>query len=147
MGKSIIGEEMFPEIIEQYNSGGKTTAYDYLRSKYGIKHPYFVINRIRECGKYKYDPDTDQFSKADKSMDDSVFMDLDELCGTSVFTAERPSKTVLDTRPVAMEKLVHELISDRLLTLSRYITLDSSTRTILIDQTSLSEDGYQIVTH
>ncbi len=147
MGKSIIGEEMFPEIIEQYNSGGKTAAYDYLRSKYGIKHPYFVINRIRECGKYKYDPDTDQFSKADKSMDDSVFMDLDELCGTSVFTAERPAKTVLDTRPVAMEKLVHELISDRLLTLSRYITLDSSTRTILIDQTSLSEDGYQIVTH
>lgn len=147
MGKSIIGEEMFPEIIEQYNSGGKTAAYDYLRSKYGIKHPYFVINRIRECGKYKYDPDTDQFSKADKSMDDSVFMDLDELCGTSVFAAERPAKTVLDTRPVAMEKLVHELISDRLLTLSRYITLDSSTRTILIDQTSLSEDGYQIVTH
>ena len=147
MGKSIIGEEMFTEIIEQYNSGGKTAAYDYLRSKYGIKHPYFVINRIRECGKYKYDPDTDQFSKADKSMDDSVFMDLDELCGTSVFTAERPAKTVLDTRPVAMEKLVHELISDRLLTLSRYITLDSSTRTILIDQTSLSEDGYQIVTH
>lgn len=147
MGKPIIGEEMFPEIIEQYNSGGKTAAYDYLRSKYGIKHPYFVIKRIRECVKYKYDPDTDQFSKADKNMGDSVFMDLDELCGTSVFTTERPAKPVVDTRPVAMEKLVHELISDRLLTLSRYITLDSSTRTILIDQTSLSEDGYQVVTH
>ena len=52
-----------------------------------------------------------------------------------------------DSRPAAMEKLVHELISDRLLTLSRYITLDSSTRTILIDQTSLSADGYQVVTH
>ena len=38
-------------------------------------------------------------------------------------------------------------ISDRLLTLTRYITLDSSTRTILIDQTSLSADGYQVVTH
>jgi hypothetical protein len=46
-----------------------------------------------------------------------------------------------------MERLVHELISDRLLTLSRYITLESSTRTILIDQTSLSADGYQVVTH
>lgn len=147
MGKSIIGEKLFPEIIEQYNSGGKPAAYDYLRSKYGIKHPYFVINRIRECGKYKYDPDTDQFSKEDKNMCDSVFMNLDELCGTSVFTTERTAKTAVDTRPVAMEKLVHELISDRLLTLSRYITLDSSTRTILIDQTSLSEDGYQVVTH
>ena len=40
MGKTIIGEEAFPKIIEQYNSGGKTAAYDYLRSEYGIKHPY-----------------------------------------------------------------------------------------------------------
>lgn len=52
-----------------------------------------------------------------------------------------------DTRSTAMEKLVHELVSNRLLTLSRYITQDSSTRTILIDQTSLSADGYQVITH
>ena len=62
MGKTIIGEEAFSKIIEQYNSGGKTAAYDYLRSEYGIKHPYFVINRIKECGKYLYDADTDHFS-------------------------------------------------------------------------------------
>ena len=54
MGKTIIGEETFPKIIEEYNSGGKTAAYDYLRSQYGIKHPYFVITRIKECGKYSY---------------------------------------------------------------------------------------------
>ena len=59
----------------------------------------------------------------------------------------RQPEPAADTRPVAMEKLVRELIRDRLLTLSRYITLDSSTRTILIDQTSLSADGYQVVTH
>lgn len=147
MGKSIIGKEIFPEIVGQYNSGGKTSAYDYLRGKYGIKHPYFVINRIRECGQYKYDPDMDQFTEAGSNTTDSVFMGLDELCVTAVAAAEKQSETVVDTRPVAMEKLVHELISDRLLTLSRYITLDSSTRTILIDQTSLTEDGYRVVAH
>jgi hypothetical protein len=46
-----------------------------------------------------------------------------------------------------MEALVNELINDRLLTLSRYITLDTSTRTIIIDRTSLSADGYRVVTH
>ena len=51
MGKTIIGEETFPKIIEEYNSGGKTAAYDYLRSQYGIKHPYCVITRIKKCGK------------------------------------------------------------------------------------------------
>ena len=89
MGKTIIGEETFPKIIEQYNSGGKTAAYDYLRSEYGIKHPYFVINRIKECGKYLYDADTDHFSGIDTSVADGVFMDLDELCGTTAVAAVR----------------------------------------------------------
>ena len=147
MRKAIIGEDLFPEIVNRYNTGGKTAAYDFLRSQYGIKHPYFVMNRIRECGKYTYDPEADQFFGAGADSGDSVFMDLDELCGSSLVKAESPTLSVADSRPSAMEKLIHELISDRLLTLSRYITLDSSTRTILIDQTSLTADGYQIVTH
>ena len=147
MGKTIIGEETFPKIIEEYNSGGKTAAYDYLRSHYGIRHPYFVINRIKECGKYSYDADTDRFTETITSDTDSVFMDLDELCNRTALSSERQAETVTDPRPAAMERLVHELISDRLLTLSRYITLDSSTRTILVDQTSLSADGYRVVTH
>ena len=147
MGRTIIGEEAFPKIIEQYNAGGKTAAYDYLRSEYGIKHPYFVLNRIKECGKYSYDADTDHFSEINIRIADGVFMDLDELCGTTALTAVHQSDPAADTRPAAMEKLVHELISDRLLTLSRYITLDSTTRTILIDQTSLTTDGYRVVTH
>lgn len=147
MGKTKISEEMFPEIVRQYNSGGKTAVYDYLRSSHGIKNPYFVINRIKDCGKYTYDPDGDCFTEAGTSTADGVFMDLDELCGTAIAPANHAGEPVKDTRPAAMEKLVHELISDRLLTLSRYITLDSSTRTILIDRTSLAIDGYQVVTH
>ena len=147
MGKTIIGEEAFPKIIEQYNIGGKTAAYDYLRSQYGIKHPYFVMNRIRESGKYSYNADTDHFSGSDTSTADNVFMNLDELCGTTAHADIRRSGSVTAPRPASMEKLIHELISDRLLAVSRYITLDSSTGTILIDQTSLSADGYQAVTH
>jgi hypothetical protein len=147
MGKTIIEEKAFPEIIKQYNSGGKTAAYDYIRSNYGIRHPYFVINRIKECGKYSYNTDTDHFSETFTTTGDNVFMDLDELCSRPVISEVCATKSVTDSRPAAMEKLVRELISDRLLTLSRYITMDSSTRMILIDQTSLSADGYQIVTH
>lgn len=147
MGRKIIDEEMFPEIVKQYNSGGRTAAYDYLRSSYGIKQPYFVIRRIQKSDGYTYDPDTDRFLEQDKSESDSVFMDLEELCSHSVVATERPTACTTDTRSATMEKLVHELISDRLLALSRYVTMDSSTRTILIDRTSLIEDGYHVVTH
>lgn len=146
MGKTIVTEEMFPEIVEQYNCGGKTAAYDFLRSRYKIKHPYFVINRIRESGNYSYNSETDRFSETAKTEEESVFMGLEELCGT-VSNIQKPLEEVKDTRPEAMEKLVRELISDRLLMLSRYITLDTAARRVLIDQTSLMADGYQIVTH
>ena len=39
MGKTIIKEDMFPEIISQYNAGGKKAAYALLRERYGILHP------------------------------------------------------------------------------------------------------------
>lgn len=147
MGKTIIKEDMFPEIIERYNSGGKAAAYDLIQSRYGLKNPYFIMRRIKKCRKYTYDPDIDQFTDVGVSASDSVFMDLNELCSTVVVKTQEPVDAVPDRRPAAMEKLVHELISDRLLILSRYIALDSSTRTILIDQTSLTSDGYQIITH
>ena len=105
------------------------------------------MNRIKGCDKYEYNPETDQFSDAETSAADNVFMNLDELCGTAVSKTLQTSETVTVNRPTNMEKLVQELISDRLLTLSRYITLDSSSRIILIDRTSLATDGYQVITH
>lgn len=46
-----------------------------------------------------------------------------------------------------MEKLIRDLIGDRLLELSRYVALDTLSKTMIIDKTSLENDGYQLVTH
>ena len=156
MGKTVIKESMFSEIIDLYNSQGRTAAYDLIRSKYGVKNPYSTMTRIKRSGIYTYNPDTDQFvGGVGKSSPDSVFMDLDELCGTSIVETGRCAgeetgrcageQAVM--RRSSMEMLVRELINDRLLLLSRYITLDTSAKTVLIDQSSLSADGYHIVTH
>lgn len=51
------------------------------------------------------------------------------------------------TRPEAMEKLVRELIGDRILELNRYIALESLSKTMIIDKTSLENDGYLLVIH
>ena len=149
MGKTIIREEMFPEIVAEYNSGGKTAAYDLIRSKYGIKQPCFVVSRIKNSNKYAYNSETDCLEETSDNAADEVFMSLEDLCQPSASGHQEriTDMPIIDSRSAAMEKLVHELISDRLLTMSRYIALDTSTKTILIDQSSLSADGYRIVTH
>ena len=89
MGKTIISEDIFPALVDVYNREGKTSAYDMIRNRYGVKNPFFVINRIKKCGKYTYDPENDRFSAAESDAANRVFMDLDELCGTIVSETAR----------------------------------------------------------
>ncbi len=73
MGRTVIREDLFPEIVELYNNNGKAAAYGLLWNRFGIRHPYFVLARIRECGKYTYDPERDKFLEAEASTADNVF--------------------------------------------------------------------------
>ena len=79
MGRTVIKDSMFPELVELYNTEGRTAMYDLLRSKYGIKQPYFVFRRLKESDKYEYDQGSDRFTSVNGSISDDVFMDLDEL--------------------------------------------------------------------
>ena len=50
------------------------------------------------------------------------------------------------SRPAAMDKLIRELIGDRLLELNKYVKIDSLSKRIIIDQSTLNQDGYRLVT-
>lgn len=148
MSRTVVKDNMFPELVETYNTEGRTAMYDLLRSKYGMKQPYFVLQRLMKSKRYEYDPNEDRFMTIDNDISDGIFMNLDELCaGSIVEKSVKPNMSDLVARKTALEALVNELINDRLLILSRYITMDSVSRTILIDQTSLSQDGYKIISH
>ena len=75
-------------------------------------------------------------------------MTMEELCSPTKpqhmykGTEERNSN-----RAEAMEKMVKELIGDKLLELSRYVIMDSVSKTMLIDKTALTDAGYTLVTH
>ena len=46
-----------------------------------------------------------------------------------------------------MEKLIRELIGDRLLELRRYVALDYASKIMYVDESSLKNDGYQLLIH
>jgi hypothetical protein len=143
-----INDNELIELAELYNSEGRTSMYSRLQEQYGIKTPYSVLLRMKNKAVLGYDHDRDYFNIAnDPGKDDDVFMSIEELCSPMVTQHVKPAPEALTSKPEAMDKLVRELIGDRLLELSRYVMLDPLMKTITIDQTSLLNDGYQLVTH
>lgn len=140
--------ENYPEIIEVYNSEGKTAAYDLIRSQYGIKNPTCVMKRMKQSNELSYNPDKDRFEITSCHEEEGIFLDLEDLCKRNANDSEKTTDISLkDSRAQAMERLVHSLISDRLLELSKYVLLDPLNHHVIIDRTAMVTDGYQVRIH
>ncbi|MDY3714741.1 MAG: hypothetical protein SO004_03270 [Blautia sp.] len=148
MSKRIKDDEL-KELARLYNDEGKEHFYNLLRDRYEIKNPYFVFQRMKSKADLAYNPEQDCFRIESRPEEpDGIFMSMEELCSPMVPRHVMPDKEQISaSRPEAMEKLVRELIGDRLLELSRYVALDTLSKTMIIDKTSLESDGYQLVTH
>lgn len=148
MARCKVKDEDLKELAELYNNQGKKAVYALLDSKYGVKNPYFVLRRMYESQDLAYNAEADQFRTDEMQSTENIFMSMEELC-SPVITQHVSSKEQqeLDSRPAAMDKLIRELIGDRLLELNKYVTIDSLSKRIIVDKTSLTTDGYQLVTH
>lgn len=153
MARCKVKNEDLKELAEIYNSQGKKAVYALLDSRYGVKNPYFVLRRMYETPTLAYDAEidhfqTDQFQTEEMQSAENIFMSMEELC-SPIVTQHVSSKEQqeLDSRPAAMDKLIRQLIGDRLLELNKYVTIDSLSKRIIVDKTTLTQDGYQLVTH
>ena len=135
-------------LAEKYNSDGKQAMYAYLQSEYGIKNPTCTFKRMKKHPELGYHPEKDRFLFDENSTEseDKVFMTIDELCASNKKVKESPVEQQ-PNKSKEMEKLIQELIGDRLLELSRYISINSISKTLIIDKTSLVRDGYRVTTH
>lgn len=78
--------------------------------------------------------------------EDDIFLNLEMLCENKIETSDRSEGAISrNDRIKAMENMVHSLISDRLLELSKYVLLDPIGKRILIDKSSMQTDGYQVL--
>lgn len=134
----------YPEIIEIYNSEGKTAAYDLIRSQFGIKNPTCVMKRMKQIRELFYNPENDRFETHSFKEEEGVFLDLNELCNKTKEVPTVIPRSDAPDRASAMEKMIHSLISDRLLEMSKYVILDPLDRHIIVDKTAMQTDGYKV---
>lgn len=144
-----ISDKNLPELAAIYNSGGKEALYQKLRDSFEIKHPWSTLSRMKGIDYLGYDETCDSFRTVQSNLvDDNLFMSMDELCSPvrpQHICEDKTERTA--TKVEAMEKLVKELIGDRLLELSRYVIMDTLNKTMIINKTALTDAGYTLVTH
>lgn len=148
MAQCKVKNEELRELAEYYNAHGRKAFNMLLSSKYGIKNNSFIFKRMCRKSSLVYDAETDKFTMSEAKDTEKVFMSMDELCSPVVPQHVIPKEQAgYDDRPAAMDKLIHQLIGDRLLELSRYVKMDPLSKRIIVDRTSLTADGYQLLMH
>lgn len=133
-------------LAEIYNREGDRALRETLCSQYGVRKPYAIVRKMKLSAELHYDEVSDRFLLDSGIVEgDGVFLSMDELCAGAKAGASKNHKTNREpAQGEAMEKLIQTLIGDRLLELSRYVTLNTMSKTVALDRTALESDGYHL---
>lgn len=148
MAKCKVKDTDLSELARAYNANGKQALYHLLRTQYAIKNPTNLFKRMVADSTLSYDKEKDRFAIEGTPTSEAVFLSMEELCAPIVPQhVTTQAQQEVDSRPAAMDKLIRELIGDRLLELSKYVTMDSLSKRVIVDKTTLIQDGYHLITH
>ena len=144
-----VAKSDYAQIVEVYNNDGREAACMFMEETFGVKLTSRILSNIKKSNTYIYNQDEDRFEVRKDTDECDIFLSLEQLCGTTPAKSDYAGKEANDDtdKIAALEKLTKELISDRLLELSRYVILDPVSRKILVDSTMMATDGYQVVMH
>lgn len=137
------------ELANIYNTEGKNKMYAMLREKYLISNPSQVFACMKKATYLLYDAEQDCFGVKDfEANEANIFLDIESLCsGEHKKTTSQSVQQKNNLSHKSMDAIIQELIGDRLLTLSQYVSLDTTEKILRLDETTLKNDGYQLILH
>lgn len=136
------------QLANIYNTEGKSRMYDILREKYLISNPSQVFACMKKAPYLLYDAEQDRFGVKDLETNESnIFLDIDALCSNGQNKNTRQLKQKNNPSAKSMDAIIQELIGERLFILSQYVSLDTTEKILRLDETTLKNDGYQLILH
>jgi hypothetical protein len=127
-----------PGIIAIYNEKGKKETFSYIENVLKRK-PGNVLYRLRNTPEYGYSKETDKFNYSYEQ----TFLSIDDLCNQSKIKKETHNEPVTITNN-AYESLITDMLKEKLLEYSKYIKLDMSLHSCIINKAALKDAGYNV---
>ena len=143
-----VNKEERIKLANIYNTEGKAKLYELLREKYLINNPSQAFASMKKAPYLFYDEKLDRFGVKDLETNEAkIFLNIDELCSNGQKNPASKPVQKNHTSHKSMDAIIQELIGDRLLILSQYVSLDTTEKILRLDETSLKSNGYQLILH
>lgn len=136
----------FPEFVNIFNTQGKDAARLLAREKYNRSFEY-IQRKVRYESDYYFDRTLKKYKNKDKNIIEADFMSLDELdnYGTQVAVSKNSEPLPGLSKDESFEQLINELIKDRMLELSKYISISHETRQLTVKTKTIKNDGLSLI--
>ena len=139
----------FDEFVNEINEYGKTDAKILIRDKYNLSFEQ-VKRRLLNGTDYYFDASTRLYKHKAKAPDTAEFMSLEELDNQKPYKAIKITNSRTDAPNGAssnsnFEEMVKELIKDRIMELSKYVSIDYASRCFVVKSDCLRLDGFNLV--
>ncbi len=137
----------FDEFVSKINEHGKSAARELARDKYNLSFEQ-VRRRLFNGTDYYFDASTRSYKHKAEASGIAEFMSLEELDNQSAHKTNTNNIIEGPTRAdsnLKFDEIVKELIKDRLMEFSKYVSIDHAARCVVVNTDKLKLDGFNLV--
>lgn len=134
----------YDEFVNIFNRKGKEFTENFVKEKYGKGYARIQKLVVKES-KYYYNLNSRKYEEKPPIAVDAAFISIDELYkGKDIESASiDPSKGLYV--PPTLDEIMLEMIKDRVLELSQFITIDHCNRKIVVKSKLVQSSGYDLI--
>lgn len=134
--RKILGKIDFKAFVDIFNTMGKKVAVKYVTDTYGVRYDT-IVKRLNKESEYAYSQRLDKYVLKTEINSASPFLSVEELCKSEKTKSEQ-------SRLMDSAEIITNLIKDNFFEVSKYITLENSSRKIIIKLDAARNAGYDI---
>ncbi|WP_313563719.1 hypothetical protein [Ruminiclostridium cellobioparum] len=134
--RKALGKIDFKAFVDVFNTQGKTAAVKHVTDTYGVRYDT-IVKRLRQDSEYIFDQSRDRYVLKMGNNLESPFLTVEELCNN-----EKPK--IQYTNTINSTEIIFNLIKDKFFEVSKYVTLENSSRKITLKLDAARNAGYDI---
>jgi len=126
----------FKAFVDIFNIQGKKAAVKHVSDTYAVRYDT-IVKRLRRDSEYIFDQSRDRYILKSDNGSESPFLTVEELCHNEI-------PKIQQLNAIDSAEIISDLIKDKFFEVSKYVTLENSSKKITLKLDAARNAGYDI---